>query len=1101
MRVLLDIICLLSIFCVFSESVKCMNGKGFFENKKIRRTNSTSGRFKMARHDSKAEIPPLSQDDIDFPQLNVLEYINMVNKFIKQNNLSANLEKDFRDEYNTHVLGIRHLSRIFSSAMNKKGVTSIDISWPSLQKVAEKCLKKVKTENPEILSKNQPLTLAHLKWIFNEFGNLFDAMKNSTPPDDLTRFGLREKDINLIIDLTIGEKRLFNVPDRDLDKFKEILRYLLINPTGFQRVMSLLTVCVLNENEPHLFENNRTGIQICFEHSTGGSYFPHFHRINIGLGSNENPKNTAKLASTLNHEMNHAYHYMIGFRAKNADKFDAWLSNFSIVNSQKSDYINIYFPMLKKKHMKTIVDKIKELITPEVLEYIKSNEERKNKILEYTKHIMLKGFGNVLLTKTEDQKLKNFNSEEMFTEDFIARCIFLYACILKGRDSSDKSDLLWTDAEEKTTIQGNNVVLIGEESHIEIEDRQNENIFKVRESRSNDQGIKGAQYGYRLHLVDWSVVVKENLSDILREILQTPQRALTIDRLSGVTSLIPDVVFPSGQKYLDRKEASSPLNSNENMTDQLNYLGGGIPVYCYDHMTELIRDIKEGKIDYGTLNETWRFVDTLLPKLLLIDDDELVENLLEKGANPYVGEDESAIAHCIRARNLKKLKKLLSRFPKVPKSQTKFVLDAFIDACPENKGLDSTMEKIFSTIFSDKPEYLLESSSVERCLSTKKVECLKELLKHIKFCSVDTKKVVAILLDNYSEGEISNENIEQVSRMILFNPKIHWDIEHIFSSESADISEILAKTITMKASVIMEAIFVGNSDKWSAQVLNRPDFESTLNGESSDFIDQLADKDIELYNRIKWIRSLNGASEYCPIPKLVLNDEKEQLEERTRLTIAKYIKARNNIRLKNLLSGIKEISYDDAIYILKVFIDTYFKDGYLSIPMREILHMIFPADSDKISLDVISYCASTGKLACLKELLRYANIDAGDLIGLLIKNYPENDANEDAEKIARIILSNQEIKSHVRSKEFLSSNSGEVSKILANAIVKKAMAVIEAIFVGNSDKWPAQLLNHYDFEVTLNGESSDFIDQLKEKDEELYDRIQRVRLPKKSRMH
>lgn len=229
------------------------------------------------------------------------QYIDFVCNFYMANNQdSTSIKKDMSNEYRRVTENLQNLIQVFGVKKHPHtGLSSIDISWPNLRILAEKILNDVldagniyryvrmiglnyfiadhkDIENKTRLSPGTPITLNHLRLIFNKLKPLLDRIESEQTSDgiDGRLSGLSEEQIEWLTELCIeenvnrgkcllneaegplksedydqGKGRLLNISKLNNElkkKFKDILKEILRNKTGFQRVMSLFTLHALN---------------------------------------------------------------------------------------------------------------------------------------------------------------------------------------------------------------------------------------------------------------------------------------------------------------------------------------------------------------------------------------------------------------------------------------------------------------------------------------------------------------------------------------------------------------------------------------------------------------------------------------------------------------------------------------------------------------------------------------------------------------------------------------------------------------------------------------------------------------------------------------
>ena len=469
--------------------------------------------------------------------------------------------REMTEEYNGIALRIRNIGETFGykeypkDASGNISIISIDISWPNLKRKIIDFLNSELRNNGkkwesfgnilfnyktgaqiqdihdlENLKDDQPITLQHLDALIP----VFDVISQDGESH------LEDWQINLLTKLCLkiqknGENRLFDLSDLaegEQKYFEDLLKEMLRNKTGFQRIMSLLSIAIIN--------NERGNIKITFDKKELTGYRPYYHKININLSETSPLYGKKKSFSTLKkgkeaetikelslillHEISHAYHRIIGYDIGNVRK-SKWFSSFSILNAPVN-LISEFFPMLLPENMNEVINKISD--------YIKGVPIDDNQKIDWIYDIMYYGFGTLLfdnIPSKDDLKIDILCQNE----DFIAKCIYITACVLPIWNQNEKSfekeyseeysedyegwyddesngDFAWTNPEERLTIRGNGVFMMGDRCYM-VEDRQNEQIYAMR----NDTKEEKPQYYYRFHFENYEKAVENNLKDILSD--------------------------------------------------------------------------------------------------------------------------------------------------------------------------------------------------------------------------------------------------------------------------------------------------------------------------------------------------------------------------------------------------------------------------------------------------------------------------------------------------------------------------------------------------------------------------------------------------------
>lgn len=575
------------------------------------------------------------------------EYIKMVENFLEVNQEtfwgyywdinSKDIIKKMTDEYNRVLIRLRNIGETFGFKEYPKEVSgdvpilSIDISWPNLRvRIVDFLNNELRNEGNkwksfgnikfdfktgtriqdirelETLKDDQPITLWHLDALVSEFASMSPDGKSN----------LEAWQLDLLVKLCLktkknGESRLFdisNLTEEDKGFFAGMLKEMLKSKTGFQRIMGLLSIGIIN--------NSRENIKITFDKKEITSYHPCHRRININLSKSESlygPNNLIsseeKCSESLLHESTHAYHHMIGYHS-NIFYMTKWFSSFSVLNAPVN-LISEFFPMLLPNNMNEVINRISRYIEGKQID-----EEQK---LTWIYYIMCNGFGSLLFdefpTNMDDLKIEVLSQQK----DFLAKCVYITACLspIWNKDWDDlgvetEGDFAWTNQEERLTIRGSDFFLVGNDCCM-VEDRQNEQIYAMRSSQKS----VNPQYFYWLHIADYEKCVEENLKDVLSNFQDSSSNCVSLlwGRIKSYFDswLIKTNVSDEG---LDKFKEQNSDNLTEYKTSStvipysLDFLSP-VNLHCYNLENDLnliITDIENAKVDFKTVNLEW---DTL----------------------------------------------------------------------------------------------------------------------------------------------------------------------------------------------------------------------------------------------------------------------------------------------------------------------------------------------------------------------------------------------------------------------------------------------------------------------------------------------------------
>ncbi|GHS91101.1 hypothetical protein AGMMS49949_00880 [Alphaproteobacteria bacterium] len=420
----------------------------------------------LKRVDSKAVLNPWTSNEPRHPFTTMNGYIHIADRFAKKYNIYPLLGNAMREEYGVTVGWLKKLGGIFGFKPydpSVQGVISIDISWPNLRRVIGHLLESTNEDNPE--TGNGTLTLGNLKWILHYLAPALDEIEKPSRGDQ-NKSGLYPTQINLLANWCTT-RGLFREEAKKASEFQSSLKEIIANRTGFQRIMSLLCDFVLNVHNVGPFNHDLCGIKIS---SSKGQYTPLMHIVKYGTDTNTEAH--ISRSSSVNHELTHASHHMTGYSVRSHDARNTrqrkWLTNFSIMNSPKIDFVDEFFPMLKPERMAPVLAKLMILLNKASLETQAIQKDFCKKTIATA---ISRGFGNILFSHISETGQINMSQE------LLALCVYLDAYLLNDLDE-DESDILSQNHEEKLTMSGKNILLIDELCFI-IEDRQHEQIYNI----------------------------------------------------------------------------------------------------------------------------------------------------------------------------------------------------------------------------------------------------------------------------------------------------------------------------------------------------------------------------------------------------------------------------------------------------------------------------------------------------------------------------------------------------------------------------------------------------------------------------------------------
>lgn len=392
-------------------------------------------------------------------------------------------------------------------------IVTIDISFPNLMRFATKFADSHSSYSHQERVQRRELeqSIEDVLALYRKYKVQIDSVTSNRKNGLSNQSGLSEEEIDELIEQLCGKnwiedeglQKLFTLHCIDAPKekskilFKNTLKQVLRNTTGFQLIMSLLTASSIISNKDNPFDNNNSlfilirmlagqgsrFIKKVYAGSNGRDWYDDKY-AKINLDELQEITLHQSLSSILTHELAHAYHYMIGAA------FHSSFVTFSILNNPVINSVDRFFPMLSHKAM------------TEILPLIKTDDVTEDVIKDIVIDVIKYGFWNVLVSdinfsSSDDLLLANL----IKNNEFVQKCIYLKATVLPNK--SGRNDYLWSDNEEMLTLQGYIPIWIGDKLYI-IEDRQNEHIFRVRDGESEEGS-------YRFHDCSALANVFENL--------------------------------------------------------------------------------------------------------------------------------------------------------------------------------------------------------------------------------------------------------------------------------------------------------------------------------------------------------------------------------------------------------------------------------------------------------------------------------------------------------------------------------------------------------------------------------------------------------------
>ncbi|GHU12555.1 hypothetical protein FACS189449_06420 [Alphaproteobacteria bacterium] len=365
-------------------------------------------------------------------------------------------------------------------------IKTVDLSWPTIREVFINKISDSVTGRAKMLK---------------------DIIGVATH-QDCTWEAIKERYGKRIVDMCLNdEDSLFILtPVEYRDRFEEHLRSMLKNHTGFQRIMSLLAVSILNSTKD-AFVPGFSRVRVAINEETENSYSYKDRELRI------KPSALVEVRSSTFHESTHPYNAMIGMFRHN----DSFVSTYSILNSKDADFLGLFFPMLKKENMDKVVEEIAKRIDMDKFSRIKNDSwlgrrGRQFIIKNMFKTIVDKGFASLVFLTANG----SFGLKDILTPKMLAKATYIFCSAMGFTD--DGAESIWSNGDEMITMTGLLPILDDNNTNI-IEDRQNEEVYKIRqlEEKLPNVGIDDYKKQFTVHAADF--VTSKDISHKIAEYL------------------------------------------------------------------------------------------------------------------------------------------------------------------------------------------------------------------------------------------------------------------------------------------------------------------------------------------------------------------------------------------------------------------------------------------------------------------------------------------------------------------------------------------------------------------------------------------------------
>jgi hypothetical protein len=337
-----------------------------------------------------------------------------------------------------------------------KGVIHLDISWPSILKYAEDSLPTTPQQVAvQIEDTGQPLNFENLRDLLKEYGKRAfkkDSKrafkKDSNGAEDHRFSDLTENKIEELAKICVARNanRLFNLEHLSQEeeaKFMQMLHEMLGNSTGFQRIMTLLAMSIINNCKEHAFCYGYTSITVTFiperydetdpnyeSFKQGNAMFAHGNMLHLQLKS-------TSTSDYLVHESTHAFYRMLYGHADVI--FNGAYHNFSIMNATDADFSKIFYPMLSSGMIHNAVH--------ENLHLFKQYRDFKQSILKACAVLIRNGFGSTVFSGTStDLSIDSLVNDQRLIVDIVSTYVAVW--------NEATSSTYWSNGDEILTIIG-----------------------------------------------------------------------------------------------------------------------------------------------------------------------------------------------------------------------------------------------------------------------------------------------------------------------------------------------------------------------------------------------------------------------------------------------------------------------------------------------------------------------------------------------------------------------------------------------------------------------------------------------------------------------
>ncbi|GHT90708.1 hypothetical protein FACS1894122_01680 [Alphaproteobacteria bacterium] len=515
----------------------------------VHTANASNSLRNVGKYSSSANLTNASK--VDMNTFTIDQYQELVKKFYAQNGLGKPI--NIRGKMVVDgLLYIIDMLKLKEKDVNGRKIKAIDLSWPNIRDMFKEKFYELKFEE---------------KKAWRDRATRLMKLIEATEEISHNNFSLTRDQVYEILDLCLrGECSLFDIRQLSSDlqpHFKRHLCSMLEDYTGFQRLMSLLAVSVLNSTTAHRFRRseyfNRIGVaennEKCKQsiRETGNCYWGKSLWIKKNtLKGNEYRLEKSGTYTTILHELTHAYHDMLGARIKR----EVVVPN--IFDSSGSYLLGLLFPALIKNEMDAAVKEIEKCINERIgksVDNVKSNitSNGLKTIKSMFKAIIDCGFGGIFFSKNDT----NPKMENMLKKETLAKAIYVYCYAIRDSAVNPKdvkeSESMFGNCEEMLTMFGLAPILYNNQICL-IEDRQNEEIHKIRH-QENLKNYEECNNQFRFHMGLDKEHMIENIAKKINEIFKGISGKSTNTDTSMLKKRIPDPLKPKTLRFSRTEKA------------------------------------------------------------------------------------------------------------------------------------------------------------------------------------------------------------------------------------------------------------------------------------------------------------------------------------------------------------------------------------------------------------------------------------------------------------------------------------------------------------------------------------------------------------------